>query len=133
LQGQADAEAAIEFLKMKPFRGPIELTLVTILPPTRPPWPVSKTTAEQLETAALQSAQHFINDVIGRLQAMGYRARGSAALGSPAVAILEQAEKVRPDLILMGSHGRSGLTRFVLGSVSHAVLHQARYPVLVFQ
>jgi nucleotide-binding universal stress UspA family protein len=133
LQGPADAEAAINFLKRKPFRGPVELTLVTVLPPTRPPWPVSNTAAEELEARALESAKYFMDDVIGQMQAIGYPARGMAALGTPAVTILEQAGKVRPDLILMGSHGRSGLTRFVLGSVSHAVLHQARYPVLVFQ
>ena len=133
LQGQADAEAAIDFLKIKPFRGPVEIMLLTVHPATRQSWPVSNTAAEQPETRALQSAQHFIDDVIDRIQAVGYQARGTAALGSPAEAIFEQAEKVRPDLILMGSHRRSGLTRFVLGSVSHAVLHQARHPVLVFQ
>ena len=133
LQGEADAEAAITFLKIRPFRDPVELTLMTILPPTRPPWPVSSAAAEQLESRALQSAQNFIDDVASRVQAIGYQAKGMAVLGSPAVTILEQADTLRPDLLLMGSHGRSGFTRFVLGSVSHAVLHQARYPVLVFQ
>ncbi len=47
--------------------------------------------------------------------------------------IVHEAEKLRPDLIMMGSRGRQGLTRFVLGSVSHAVLHQAPCPVLVFE
>ena len=132
LQGEADAEAAITFLKIRPFRDPVELTLMTILPPTRPPWPVSSAAA-QLESRALQSAQNFIDDVTSRVQNIGYQAKGIAVLGSPAVTILQQADTLRPDLLLMGSHGRSGFTRFVLGSVSHAVLHQARYPVLVFQ
>jgi nucleotide-binding universal stress UspA family protein len=133
LQGQADAEAVIRFLGQKPFRDPVELALFTVLPPTRPPWPTGATAAEQLEQRALQSAQDFIDDIRGRLQAMGYEAKGTAVLGNPAVTILEQAEKLRPDLILMGSRGRSGVTRFVLGSVSHAVLHQTRCPVLIFQ
>ena len=132
LQGEADAEAAITFLKIRPFRVPVELTLMTILPPTRPPWPVSSAAA-QLESRALQSAQNFIDDVTSRVQNIGYQAKGIAVLGSPAVTILQQADTLRPDLLLMGSHGRSGFTRFVLGSVSHAVLHQAHYPVLVFQ
>jgi nucleotide-binding universal stress UspA family protein len=133
LQGAADADAAIRFVSMKPFRYPAEFALLTVLPPTRPPWPVSSTTAEHLERRALESAQDFIDEVVGRMQALGYLAEGRAVLGNPALAILEHADKLRPDLLLMGSHGRSGFTRFVLGSVSHAVLHQARYPVLIFQ
>jgi nucleotide-binding universal stress UspA family protein len=133
LQGEADAEGAIRFLKMKPFRDPIGITLITVLPPTRPPWPVDRAAAEQLEARALQSAQDFIDEVAGRLQALGYQAKGTAVLGSPVVTILDEADKLRADLLVMGSRGRSGVTRFVLGSVSHAVLHQARYPVLIFQ
>ena len=133
LQGQTDAEAAIRFLGLKPFRDPVDLVLFTVLPPTRPPWPAGAQAAEPLERRALQSAQDFIDDNIGRLRTLGYEAGGTAALGSPAVTILEQADKLRPDLILMGSRGRSGVTRFVLGSVSHAVLHKAHCPMLVFE
>jgi nucleotide-binding universal stress UspA family protein len=133
LQGEGDAEAAIRFLGLKPFRNPIQLMLLTVLPPTRPPWSINNAAPEGLEHRALQSAQDFIDDVVSRVQALGYQANGTAVLGSPSVRILEQADKLRPDLLIMGSRGRTGVARFVLGSVSHAVLHQARYPVLVFQ
>jgi nucleotide-binding universal stress UspA family protein len=133
LQGSADADAAIRFLSLQPFRNPAELTLLTVLPPTRAPWPVDRVAAEQLESRALQSAQDFIDDVVSRVQALGYQAKGTAVLGSPSITILERADKLQTDIIVMGSRGRSGVTRFVLGSVSHAVLHQALYPVLVFQ
>ena len=53
-------------------------------------------------------------------------------LGMPVESILTHAQKQKTDLILMGSRGRQGVTRFVLGSVSHAVLHQAPCPLLVF-
>lgn len=36
------------------------------------------------------------------------------------------------DLILLGSRGRQGITRLVLGSVSHALLHQGIYPLMIF-
>ncbi|HET6674642.1 MAG TPA: universal stress protein [Nitrospiraceae bacterium] len=133
LQGQPDAEAATRFLRFRPFRDPVEIAMLTVLPPTRAPWPVGAEAAGQLEQRALQSARHFIDDVADRLGALGYQAKGSAALGSPAATILEETEKLRPDLILMGSSGRSGLTRFVLGSVAHAMLHQNRCPVLAFE
>ena len=133
LQGQDDAEAAVRFLALKPFRRPIDLSLLTVLPPTHPPWPVGKDSVRQLEQQALQSAQDFLDDIAGRLQRLGYQTKGAGALGSPAVTILEQATQSQADLILMGSHGRSGVTRFVMGSVSHALLHQTTVPVLSFQ
>lgn len=49
--------------------------------------------------------------------------------GSPALAILREAR--RADLIVMGSHGREGLSRAVLGSVCEAVVRDAPVPVLV--
>jgi nucleotide-binding universal stress UspA family protein len=67
------------------------------------------------------------------LRALDYRVQGAAVLGAPATVILKEATKRKVDLILMGARGRRGITRFVLGSVSHAVLHRAPCPVLVFR
>jgi nucleotide-binding universal stress UspA family protein len=53
-------------------------------------------------------------------------------VGTPSTMILQEATTLRSDLILMGTRGRQGITRFVLGSVSHAVLHKTPCPVLAF-
>ena len=50
--------------------------------------------------------------------------------GVPAVEITEYAEKERCDLIVMGTHGRTGLQRALLGSVTEQVLRHAACPVL---
>jgi nucleotide-binding universal stress UspA family protein len=50
--------------------------------------------------------------------------------GSPTEEILRTAEEVQADLIVMGTHGRTGLERLLLGSVAEAVLRQAPCPVL---
>ena len=46
------------------------------------------------------------------------------------VQILEVADQINPDVIVMGTHGRSGLQHLMLGSVAEKVLRKARYPVL---
>ena len=46
-------------------------------------------------------------------------------------AILDVATSSKADLIVMGSHGRSGLDRLVMGSVAHSVLQHATLPVMV--
>lgn len=45
--------------------------------------------------------------------------------------VVQAAESVQADLIVMGSHGRSGLEKLVLGSVTQAVLSHTKLPVLV--
>jgi nucleotide-binding universal stress UspA family protein len=134
LQGLSDAEAAVRFLQLKPFHDAVEVTLLTVLPSTQPPWPgeAAAATAEKLEEQALQSARDYINGEAERLRAVGYQARGIAVFGTPSAMILQEATKLRSDLILMGTRGRQGITRFLLGSVAHAVLHQMPCPVLAF-
>jgi nucleotide-binding universal stress UspA family protein len=54
-----------------------------------------------------------------------------ARIGKPAAQILALAEEVGADLIFIGSHGRTGVERLVLGSVSEVVVREAKCPVLV--
>jgi nucleotide-binding universal stress UspA family protein len=50
--------------------------------------------------------------------------------GDPATVIAETAEETGADLVVMGTHGRTGLTRLVMGSVAEEVLRRAPCPVL---
>jgi nucleotide-binding universal stress UspA family protein len=131
LQGPFDAEAAIRFLQLKPFHEAIEMTLMTVLPSTEPPWP-GDAAAAAASTELLEEQADYIEGVAERLRAIGYQAHGVAVVGTPSIMILQQATTLRSDLILMGTRGRQGITRFVLGSVSHAVLHKMPCPVLAF-
>ena len=131
LEGPSDAEAAVRFLQLKPFHEAVELTLITVLPWTEPPWP-SGAAAGAAATEMLEKQTDYIEAVAERLRVIGYHAHGVALIGTPSTMILQQAATLRSDLILMGTRGRQGITRFVLGSVSHAVLHQMPCPVLAF-
>lgn len=51
-------------------------------------------------------------------------------LGTPAAQIVEYAERNRIDLIILGTHGRTGVTRVLLGSVAERVVRTAPCPVL---
>jgi nucleotide-binding universal stress UspA family protein len=54
----------------------------------------------------------------------------SLELGTPAMAICETARKRKVDLIVMATHGRTGLSHVILGSVSEHVVREAPCPVL---
>ncbi|MBE9501658.1 MAG: universal stress protein [Chloroflexi bacterium] len=58
-------------------------------------------------------------------------ARGEVAVGHPAEEILHYADENDIDLILMATHGRSGVRRWAMGSVADKVLHASKVPVLL--
>ena len=53
--------------------------------------------------------------------------------GDPASAIVRVASEENVDMIVMGTHGRSGLSRILMGSVAEAVVRKATCPVLTFK
>lgn len=88
---------------------------------------------EQLEQARLQLAEH-VTDVCRPLppepafdQAVTLHVR----IGAPPEAILQVAIDEEADLIVVGTHGRTGVKRWVLGSVAEELMRIARAPVIV--
>jgi nucleotide-binding universal stress UspA family protein len=61
----------------------------------------------------------------------GWAVTSSATYGSPAWEVLASAEELRSDMIVVGSHGRSAISRFFLGSISQKVLTEAHCSVRV--
>jgi nucleotide-binding universal stress UspA family protein len=53
--------------------------------------------------------------------------------GDPAGALVDFAKEEQIDLIVLGTHGRSGLSRLLMGSVAEAVVRRAECPVLTFK
>jgi nucleotide-binding universal stress UspA family protein len=54
-------------------------------------------------------------------------------MGVPEEAIVRLAEEEEVDMIVLGSHGRTGITRLLLGSVAEAIVRKAHCPVLVYK
>jgi len=67
------------------------------------------------------------------VEALGLRARRKIVVGTPAEVIVAEAQGEQADLIVMGTHGRSGLSHVLLGSVAEAVIRKAACPVLTVQ
>jgi nucleotide-binding universal stress UspA family protein len=78
-------------------------------------------------------AETLANHAKQRLQKMfpQWRVKSEATYGSPAWEILSRADEFKPDLIVVGSHGRSAISRFFLGSISQKVLTEAHCSVRV--
>ncbi len=91
---------------------------------------LSPTVYEQLERSSRAHAQKQLDALIARARKAGVRARSLLLDGAPAEQIARAARSKRADLIVIGTHGRTGLARFFLGSVAGRVISIVHVPVL---
>jgi nucleotide-binding universal stress UspA family protein len=83
-------------------------------------------------TARVRAAEaRHLADRMARIAALGLEVDLVAKVGPSSDVIVEAAKARDADLIVMGTHGRTGLTRFLLGSVATATLREAPCDVLV--
>ncbi|MEK7277617.1 MAG: universal stress protein [Chloroflexota bacterium] len=78
-----------------------------------------------------EEAEGYLHGIKTRRLGSGVEVRIQAALGEPAEVIVATARAEGADLIVMSTHGRSGLTRLLYGSVAEAVLRGANVPLLL--
>jgi nucleotide-binding universal stress UspA family protein len=76
-------------------------------------------------------AKKYLEDVAARLQKDGIDAKAIVRLGWPAEAILDEAKLAGASLIVMATHGRTGLRQLLLGSVALEVVHRGLLPLLL--
>ncbi len=75
--------------------------------------------------------EEYLRRVQGRLQGEGLQVDATVRRGDVTEEILRHADERRADLIVMSTHGRSGLGRWVYGSIADRVLRHASVPVLL--
>lgn len=87
------------------------------------------------DRAVIESAQRHREKQIRRLQDMcaghGVDAKVDEKEGEPRRVILDAAKELNADLIIMGTHGRSGAARMLMGSVAERIVRSSPCPVLV--
>jgi nucleotide-binding universal stress UspA family protein len=80
---------------------------------------------KQTKEAATRELQEY-----ARRNAPGVKLRGAVVEGTAATSILRASETSGADLIVMGTHGRSGVSRMLMGSVAERVLNETRVPLM---
>ena len=78
-----------------------------------------------------QRAQKYLDQAAQNLRSTGATVHTRVEIGSAAEEIIRVADEIDANLIAMSTHGRSGITRWALGSISDRVVHVASQPVLL--
>jgi nucleotide-binding universal stress UspA family protein len=78
-------------------------------------------------------AQRELDQTVSRLRDSGLKARSLLRVGAPFIEIINAAQSEGADLIVLGTHGRTGLAHVLIGSVAERVVHKASVPVLTIR
>ena len=86
---------------------------------------------QRMTTNAQQQCNIYLGDIEKQLRDKGFKVTMESRLGKPAEEIVDFANKNKVDLIIMASHGRSGISRWAYGSEADKVLRSSCVPVLL--
>jgi nucleotide-binding universal stress UspA family protein len=125
--------AAIDYVKRLPWRPGTTFRVVSACPP------MFLGTAEVAAPSAIaelirqQESHHkeVAERAAGELRKAGLEAEGLTIADDPRSGLEEEARRTKADLVVLGSHGRTGLTKLLLGSVASHVVGHAPCSVLV--
>lgn len=101
---------------------------------TEPPpiaLPEATVGVEAWEAAIQEAAEAELEKMAADLAREGVEAEAVAAVGAPQTVIQEVSAEQAPELVVIGTHGRKGASRFFLGSVAERIVRGSRVPVLV--
>jgi nucleotide-binding universal stress UspA family protein len=132
LDGSLCAQQAFEVALKLAQSEDAELGICSVVDPiiiagTAPPSPAMDIVLGDMERAA----RAIVIRAVEKVHTCGLLASGEMRRGVAAFEILKYAQQFGADAIVMGTHGRGGLSHFFMGSVAETVLREAPVPVIV--
>ena len=111
----------------------VDVVLLAVCEPTEPPrlYPASPVDWEADLARSKESYELYLATVEMRLKQAGLTVRSEVLIGKPAEQIIEYANRDPFNLIVMATHGRSGISRWMFGSIAEKVLLGASSPIFL--
>jgi nucleotide-binding universal stress UspA family protein len=128
VDGSAHSQVAIDEVARRPWPSGSTVRVISAVRPYAPPateFVLAGATLEDMRAQQVASAEEVIQRATETLKTSGLATDSAVLDGDPRSAIVDEAEKWKADLIVVGSHGHTGLTRWLLGSVAQAVVAHA--------
>lgn len=135
MDGSPLAEQTLPYVRIlaRELQCPVELMRVFDPVPEQYADPAHGLYIDQLATSFREQAEHSLEVYLASLQDLGFEVSTSAFEGHAATEIVENARRGPETLIAMSTHGRSGVSRWVLGSVTDKVLHATTCSLLILR
>lgn len=136
MDGSKLAECVVEHVKSIASGCQVPtVVLLRVVEPISPAGHLPRDMAESAYRDAKESAEvqakDYLNELAERLKAAGIAVETDVADGLPADEILGYAEENGVDLVVMSTHGKTGISRWWSGSVAEKVVSQSLIPVLI--
>lgn len=129
VEGREDAIRLQKWLTAHPFKNPVAITVLSVVPSLHVVEPHMLIGLAGWSEEQKRQAEQVVKDTAKALASSHFTVTSEVRLGDPVTTVCEAG--TAHDLIVVGSHGRKGLDRFLMGSVSHGVVHRAGCSVLV--
>lgn len=129
IEGLEDAARVRSWLTAHPFRNPVAMTILSIVPSLVMIEPNVMAGYQTWSEEHKRQAEQIVAETAQALAGPRFTVTTEVRTGDPVTAVCQAA--AGHDLIIVGSHGRKGVDRFLLGSVSHGIVHRAGCSVLV--
>lgn len=87
--------------------------------------------SDAIATAAVEAGEHLMGQAAALLDAAGVGYSMEVMLGEPGTALVDMAEQLNADMVMLGARGMGAIKSALVGSVSKDVIHRCLCPVLV--
>ena len=131
VEGREDETRLRTWLTSHPFKNPVAVTILSVVPSLHMVEPNVMVGFQGLSEEQNRQAQQVVKDTAQALAGPQFNVTTDVRMGDPVTTVCEAGRS--HDLIVVGSHGRKGFDRFLLGSVSHGIVHRAACSVLVIR
>ncbi|KAJ2231933.1 hypothetical protein H4R99_007669 [Coemansia sp. RSA 1722] len=91
----------------------------------------TEATVSQIDDEAKERCRKILSPYAERLQRDGFVVKGICLIGNPKEVLVASTNIKKPTMIVMGTHGRGSVKRFLMGSVAEYVLHHSSIPVVI--
>jgi nucleotide-binding universal stress UspA family protein len=135
LDGSKESEAVIPYIEELASKLQAEVILLQVIAPDYHIYaaggPEYGVYAEQQIESMKKFARDYLEEIITRLKQRGVTAKSEIMLGTAAETIINFADQTNASLVAMTTHGRSGVSRWAIGSVAERVLRAGNTPLLL--